>query len=147
MTTPSVIVTAVTAPPANVTVQVPAPIEVIVQAPAPVQVFAAPTIVFTGDLPLESPKLTGIPEAPTAAPGTATDQLATTEFVDKATRFIFTQLAPSLVWEVKHDMNKYPAYVVIESSGEQIVGDLKYQDLDTLILTFSAPISGKAYLT
>jgi hypothetical protein len=136
MITPSTIVTAVTVPPVNM----------VVQTPAPVQVFAAPTIVFTGDLPLESPKLTGIPEAPTAAPGTATGQLATTEFVDKATRFIFTQLTPSLIWEVNHNMNKYPTYIAIESGGEQVVGDLEYKDLNTLILTFSAAISGKMYL-
>lgn len=32
--------------------------------------------------PLASPKLTGVPTAPTAAKGTATDQIATTKFVD-----------------------------------------------------------------
>ena len=32
--------------------------------------------------PLDSPELTGVPTAPTAASGTATDQIATTKFVD-----------------------------------------------------------------
>ena len=47
----------------------------------PIDVTAAQLITDIGAAPLASPTFTGIPAAPTAAPGTSTTQIATTSFV------------------------------------------------------------------
>lgn len=47
-------------------------------------ILAAGGLVSGSFAPLDSPHFTGIPTAPTAAPGTDTDQLATTAFVEEA---------------------------------------------------------------
>lgn len=43
---------------------------------------------------------------------------------------------------VSHNLGKYPAVTVMDSSGDQVVGDVVYTDLNNLIVSFSAPFSG-----
>lgn len=60
--------------------------------------------------------------------------------------FYFTQSAPSTEWVIVHNLGKFPAVVVVDSNGEQVVGTLKYLSDNALIITFAAPFSGDAYL-
>jgi hypothetical protein len=42
-------------------------------------------------------------------------------------------------------MNKYPSVSVVDSAGSTVVGDVLYDSLNQVTITFSAPFSGKAF--
>jgi hypothetical protein len=52
----------------------------------------------------------------------------------------------SAVWNVQHNYNRYPSITTVDSSGNVVVGDIIYDDSNTITVTFSAPFSGVAYL-
>lgn len=64
--------------------------------------------------------------------------------------FIFTQTQASEVWNITHNLGKYPSVTAVEGSdiatGNIIVGEVKYIDADNLTITFSAAVSGFAML-
>ena len=60
--------------------------------------------------------------------------------------FIYTQATPSATWVVTHNLNGYPSVTCVDTSNSQIVGGLEYTNLNQLIITFSSPTDGKAYL-
>jgi hypothetical protein len=99
--------------------------------------------------PLASPSLTGTPNAPTAAPGTATTQIATTEFVSAAVvqtqEYTHTQSTPAALWTVNHNLNRYPGVTVIDSTNREVFGGrVVYLSANTLTISFGGAFSGKA---
>ncbi len=50
------------------------------------------------------------------------------------------------VWKVKHDLGRYPACVTVNDSGVRIFGEEKYTSKNEIVITFSAAVSGAAYL-
>lgn len=58
----------------------------------------------------------------------------------------YQQATASNTWKIKHNMDKYPAVTVVDTSGNVIVGDLTYTDSNNIMVTFSSPVSGTAYL-
>ena len=60
--------------------------------------------------------------------------------------FDFTQGVPSVLWTIKHDLNKFPSVTVVNEQKETVVGSIKYIDKDNITITFSAAFSGYAYL-
>lgn len=52
----------------------------------------------------------------------------------------------SAVWTINHDMNRRPSVVIEDSLGDDCDGAITYVDANTVVLTFSAAISGTAYL-
>lgn len=59
--------------------------------------------------------------------------------------YTFIQRVPSDVWEVKHNLNKYPSVSIVDSANTEIIGDVDYIDLNNCRLTFVGAFSGKAY--
>ena len=57
-----------------------------------------------------------------------------------------TQSAPADVWAVTHNLNKFPSVTVIDSGGSEVEGDIAYDSLNQITITFSAPMGGKAHL-
>lgn len=51
----------------------------------------------------------------------------------------FTNLA---VVEVNHNLGKKPAVVVMNSAGDEVIGDVNHIDDDNLTVTFSSSFSG-----
>lgn len=60
--------------------------------------------------------------------------------------FEFIQETPATLWEIIHNMGKYPAISVTLFDGTEVFCDKKYSSPDEVILTFSKPVAGKAYL-
>lgn len=60
--------------------------------------------------------------------------------------FLFVQSIANDVWEIKHDLNKYPSVTVVDSANSVVIGDIVYIDENNVRLTFSGAFSGKAYL-
>ena len=63
-----------------------------------------------------------------------------------APTFIFTQGVASTVWNVSHDLGKFPSISVVDTANTVVTGQYEYTDNNNVILTFSAAFAGKAYL-
>lgn len=60
--------------------------------------------------------------------------------------FVFIKSTPDSVWEITHNLDKYPSVTVVDSAGSVVIGDITYTSKSALTVTFSAAFSGKAYL-
>ena len=60
--------------------------------------------------------------------------------------FIFTQNATATVWNILHNLGKFPSITVIDSGNTVVTGEYIYIDNNNVQLNFSAAFSGKAYL-
>ena len=60
--------------------------------------------------------------------------------------FVYTQPTPSLVWNVVHNLDKYPSVSVVDSAGTTVFGNVQYINVNELTITFKGAFSGKAYI-
>lgn len=61
--------------------------------------------------------------------------------------YIHEQLTPSAVWGIAHNLGKYPAHSIMDSSGRLVGGDVRHLSINQSEITFSAAFSGRASLT
>ena len=60
--------------------------------------------------------------------------------------FVYIKSTPDKVWDITHNLDKYPSVTIVDSAGSVVIGDITYTSKSTLTVTFSAAFSGKAYL-
>lgn len=60
--------------------------------------------------------------------------------------FYFTQTTASNTWVITHNLNKYPSATVIDSAGTEVVGNITYNSLNQITITFSGAFKGSATL-
>lgn len=63
-----------------------------------------------------------------------------------ADTFIHEQGVASSVWSIEHNLGKYPAVSVVDSAGNEIIAEVKYEDLDNLTITMQSAFKGRAFL-
>jgi hypothetical protein len=61
--------------------------------------------------------------------------------------YTHTQGVPSAVWTVHHNLGMHPNITTVDTLQRVLEGDVTYQDLYTIVVTFSAPVSGYGYLS
>ena len=66
--------------------------------------------------------------------------------IDSMTTFIYNKLSPESVWTINHNLDKYPSVTIVDSSGNEVIGEVNYIDKNNLFISFSAAFSGTAYL-
>ena len=77
--------------------------------------------------------------------GTITEPLRVNiDAVDRT--YVYEQMVPCASWGIVHNLGKYASVTVIDTGGNVVYGDINYLNLDSIIINFSAPFSGKAYL-
>lgn len=59
--------------------------------------------------------------------------------------FVYTQSSPSAVWVVNHNLNKYCSVTVVDSANNMVFGEVLYNSLNQVTLTFAGAFSGKAF--
>ena len=59
--------------------------------------------------------------------------------------FVYIQATSSDIWEITHNLNKYPAVTVVDSGGSVVIGEIVYIDKNNVRITFTSAFSGKAY--
>jgi hypothetical protein len=59
----------------------------------------------------------------------------------------FVQSSPSAIWVIVHNMGGHPTVTVVDSGGTLQLGGVTYDSDAQVTVTFSAPFSGKAYLS
>ena len=65
---------------------------------------------------------------------------------DEVDSYVHTQNSPSAVWTINHNLSKYPSVVLVDTEDDVIYGEVNYESNNTIIITLSAAISGKAFL-
>jgi hypothetical protein len=60
--------------------------------------------------------------------------------------FVFSQDVASATWSVTHNLNKYPSVSVVNSANITVYGDVDYDSLNSVTITFNAAHTGKAFL-
>lgn len=53
---------------------------------------------------------------------------------------------PTTTWTIPHGLGKYPAIACVDTSGNIVYGDINYNSLNQLTITFIVAVSGKAFL-
>lgn len=64
----------------------------------------------------------------------------------KANTFIYEQGVASSIWEIQHNMGKFPSVTVVDSADNEIVAEVHYIDNDNVVVTMNGASKGKAYL-
>mgnify|MGYP003626108746 FL=1 len=59
--------------------------------------------------------------------------------------YVHTQGVAAAVWVITHSLGKYPSVSVVDSAGTVVIGQVDYDSVDRVTLTFKAVFSGKAY--
>jgi len=62
--------------------------------------------------------------------------------------FVHTQTTPAATWTIVHNLNTVLSVVLLIDSipGEPVFTDITYPDLNTVVVTWPSPETGKAYL-
>lgn len=60
--------------------------------------------------------------------------------------YIHNQSVASAVWTITHNMGKKPSVSVVDTADDEVEAMVNYVSNNQLTITFSAPVSGKAYL-
>lgn len=59
---------------------------------------------------------------------------------------IHNQTVSSSTWSITHNLNKFPSVSIVDSSNEEVIGEVEHINANSLTVKFSAPFSGKAFL-
>lgn len=59
----------------------------------------------------------------------------------------FTKIGESDTWHINHGLNKFPTINILDHEGALVVGEVEYVDKNYIILRFSTPVKGDAYLS
>lgn len=60
--------------------------------------------------------------------------------------FRHAQFVASSKWLIDHNLGKHPSVTIISSSGENVIGEVKYINLNQLEINFTQSLAGDAYL-
>jgi hypothetical protein len=87
------------------------------------------------------------------SPGTAGQVLSSsgtgTEWIDVPQvdkTYVYTQSSPSVLWNIQHNLGKFPSVSVVNINNIAMYGEIKYINQNELQIEFSAGFSGKAYM-
>jgi hypothetical protein len=66
----------------------------------------------------------------------------------RAVRYYHSQISASATWVINHNLDSYPGGVsVVDSSGSKVYGDVVYNSLNRLTISFTVSFSGEAYIS
>jgi hypothetical protein len=60
--------------------------------------------------------------------------------------YIHTQIAPTSLWVIQHNLNKFPSTTIVDSAGSEVIGDKVYVSSDCIEVTFKSAFAGLAFL-
>lgn len=60
--------------------------------------------------------------------------------------FVYTTPVKMSCWEIDHNLNKFPSVMLCDMDGNVIMGEIRYVNMNKIIVNLSEAICGKAYL-
>ena len=76
-----------------------------------------------------------------------TEGITNLYFTTSRVSYTYTQGVASATWNITHNLHFYPNVTVQDSAGNIVEGEIAYNTLDSLVVTFSTAFSGEAYLS
>ena len=62
--------------------------------------------------------------------------------------YVHSQVTPENVWTITHGLGYNPNVTIVDSAGTEVIGLVKYIDINTIEVTFGDSVfGGKAYLS
>lgn len=71
---------------------------------------------------------------------------ATSYTIVRDKNYLHTQNEASNEWVIVHNLNKYPAVSIINSAGDEVIGDVQYDSLNQVTVRFEGSFKGTATL-
>ncbi len=65
---------------------------------------------------------------------------------EKDLNFVYPQTTAATVWTITHNLGKNPSVRIEDLTGGDIIGEIDYTDLNTVVITFAIAVAGTAYL-
>ena len=62
------------------------------------------------------------------------------------TTYVYSQGSSSSLWNIHHNLNRYPSVVVVDSENRVNYGDVVYVDQNSLTIGFNYAFAGSAFL-
>jgi len=59
--------------------------------------------------------------------------------------YVHDQPIAASVWNITHNLNKYPSITIVDTSGNIVEGEENFTDTNNVTISFSAAFAGKAY--
>lgn len=59
---------------------------------------------------------------------------------------VFTQTIASDTWTINHNLGQFPSVTVVDPTGKVVLADVQYMSNMQIVVTFSLPFAGKAFL-
>lgn len=81
------------------------------------------------------------PQGPQGEPGAPGEVL----YTDLS--YVHIQSVASSTWSITHNLQFIPNITVVDSAGTVVEGTYNYPNNTSVVLSFSSPFSGKAYLS
>ena len=60
--------------------------------------------------------------------------------------FVYQKFVAEATWDITHNLGKFPSVVILDSSDDEVEGDVRYIDLNRITINFSAAFAGRAFL-
>jgi hypothetical protein len=60
--------------------------------------------------------------------------------------FVFTQNVASSTWVITHNLGKYPSVSIVDSADTKVNGDIQYDSINQVTVSFRSAFAGKAFL-
>jgi len=60
--------------------------------------------------------------------------------------FVYTQNVASSTWVINHNLNKYGSVSIVDSGGTIVNGNVEYNSLDQVTVTFNSAFTGQAFV-
>jgi hypothetical protein len=110
----------------------------IIENPVYVTIDKEITYVDAGDQTVSVELGTSGPQGPKGDPGEV-------RYTDLS--YVHDQAVASSIWTINHGLQFVPSITVVDSSGNVVEGFYSYPNSNTVVLNFSSPFAGKAYLS
>lgn len=59
--------------------------------------------------------------------------------------YVYIQAIAASIWNITHNLGKFPSTVVVDSTNREVEGDIQHIDVNSLVITFSSAFTGKAF--
>lgn len=60
--------------------------------------------------------------------------------------YVHDQQSASSSWVVTHNMNKFPSVNIVDTANDDVIGEIRYNNLNQITISLTSATSGKAYL-
>lgn len=77
---------------------------------------------------------------------TLTRQDSTTISDTVTLSYVHDQQTASATWNVTHNLNKYPSVSIVDTAGDEVIGEVHFNNANSITITFTAAFSGKAFI-